>query len=302
VSAQPLPEQRINIVAPAAAGTATDQLTRLLGQHLKQHWGQTIAIDNKPGAAGTVGTQAVARSQPDGQTLLLSASTFAINAVLYPGAGYDPVADFAPVAKIAVCELVLAVTPALKVRSVADYLELARARPGKMTFASPGVGSPQHLFMEQFALVTGTRLLHLPARDSDAAVQDVVEGRAGAMAMQLHTALELERFAKLKLLAICGPRRSPRAIDVPILAEEGVKGFAAGLWYGLFAPAKTPADVVKKLNAGMSEILKIAAVDSGLRELGLNPAGGSPEALAALLRDELVRWRKVVRATGIKPQ
>ena len=300
--AQGLSERPITIVVPFTAGTGMDILARLLGEQLRARWNQPVIVDNKPGASGGIGTVAAARAAPDGHTLMMTANTFVTNVPLYPNIGYDPVADFAPVVKVATGDLVLVVHPDLKITTTAAFLERARAQPGGLKYASPRVGTPQHLFMEMFKLTTRIDVLHVPYRGSAGAVQDVVAGHVPAMVMPLHTALPLERGGKIKLLAIGGARRSPLAGDVPTLAEEGVTGFSVDLWYGLFAPARTPAEVIAKLNAEVNTILERDPVPATLREQGLIPAGGAPEALAALVRADLAKWQKAIPDAGIKAE
>ncbi|TWS96357.1 tripartite tricarboxylate transporter substrate binding protein [Reyranella sp. CPCC 100927] len=300
--AQGLSDRPITIVVPFTAGTGIDILARLVGEHLRQRWDQPVVIDNKPGASGSIGTQTVARATPDGHTLMMTANTFVTNVPLYPNIGYDPVADFTPIAKAATGDLVLTVNPALKINAVAGFLQRARAEPGTMKYASPGVGTPQHLFMELFKLATKIDVVHVPYRGSAGAVQDVVAGHVGTMVMPLHTALPLERTAKIKLLAIGSDKRSPQANDVPTLMEEGITGFNVDLWYGLFAPARMPADLVARLNSEVNAILALDPVKAALREQGLVPAGGPPQPLAALVRADLAKWQKVIRDANIKPE
>jgi len=300
--AQGLSDRPITIIVPFTAGTGIDILARLVGEHLRQRWNQPMVVDNKPGASGSIGTQAAARAVPDGHTLMMTANTFVTNVPLYPNIGYDPVNDFAPIARIATGDLVLAVNPAVKATSVAAFLQLARAQPGAMKYASPGIGTPQHLFMELFKLATRIDVVHVPYRGSAGAVQDVVAGHVGTMVMPLHTALPLERTGKIRLLAIGSERRSPLATDVPTLAEEGIAGFRVDLWYGLFAPARTPADVLARLNAEVNAILALDSVKTTLREQGLTPAGGPPEPLASLVRADLAKWQKAIHDANIKPE
>ena len=300
--AQGLSDRPITIVVPFTSGTGIDILARLVGEHLRQRWNQPVVIDNKPGASGSIGTQTAARAAPDGHTLMMTANTFVTNVPLYPNIGYDPVNDFAPIAKIATGDLVLTVNPAVKAMSVAAFLQLARAQPGAMKYASPGIGTPQHLFMELFKLATKIDVLHVPYRGSAGAVQDVVAGHVGIMVMPLHTALPLERTGKIRLLAIGSERRSPLATDVPTLVEEGISGFHVDLWYGLFAPARTPADVLARLNAEVNAILALDAVKGTLHEQGLTPAGGPPDSLASLVRIDLAKWQKAIHDANIKPE
>ncbi len=300
--AQGLSDRPITIIVPFTAGTGIDILARLVGEHLRQRWNQPMVVDNKPGASGSIGTQAAARAVPDGHTLMMTANTFVTNVPLYPNIGYDPVNDFAPIARIATGDLVLAVNPAVKATSVAAFLQLARAQPGAMKYASPGIGTPQHLFMELFKLATRIDVVHVPYRGSAGAVLDVVAGHVGTMVMPLHTALPLERTGKIRLLAIGSERRSPLATDVPTLAEEGIAGFRVDLWYGLFAPARTPADVLARLNAEVNAILALDSVKTTLREQGLTPAGGPPEPLASLVRADLAKWQKAIHDANIKPE
>jgi tripartite-type tricarboxylate transporter receptor subunit TctC len=300
--AQGLSDRPITIVVPFTAGTGMDILARLVGEHLRGRWNQPVIVDNKPGASGSIGTQTAARAAPDGHTLMMTANTFVTNVPLYPHVGYDPAADFAPVVKVATGDLVLVAHPDLKVNSTTAFLERARGQPGALKYASPGVGTPQHLFMELFKLSAKIDVVHVPYRGSAGAVQDVVAGHVPAMVMPLHTALPLERAGKIKLLAIGGARRSPLANDVPTLVEEGIAGFHVDLWYGLFAPARTPAEVLARLNAEVNAILALDTVRATLREQGLTAAGGPPEALTALVTADLAKWRQAIQDAGIKAE
>lgn len=300
--AQGLSDRAITIIVPFTAGTGMDILARLVGEHLRQRWTQPVVIDNKPGASGSIGTQTAARAAPDGHTLMMTANTFVTNVPLYPNIGYDPVNDFTPVAKVATGDLVLVVNPEVKATSTAAFLQLVRAQPGGLKYASPGVGTPQHLFMELFKLAARIDVVHVPYRGSAGAVQDVVAGHVGCMVMPLHTALPLERTGKVRLLAIGGNRRSPLATDVPTLAEDGIAGFNVDLWYGLFGPAKMPAELVAKFNQEVNATLALDQVKATLREQGLMSAGGPPGSLATLVAADLAKWRKVIKDANIKPE
>jgi tripartite-type tricarboxylate transporter receptor subunit TctC len=297
--AQGLSANPITIVVPFTPGTGIDILARAVGDRLRARWNQPVVIDNKPGASGNIGAQAVARAAADGHTLLMTVNAFVMNPHLYKQVPYDPVANFAPIVKVATGDLVLVAHPSLNVADTRALAEAAKAVGGKIDYASPGIGTPQHLAMELFKQKAGVSLNHVPYRGSAGAVQDVVAGHVKAMFMPVHTALPFARNNQIKVLAIGGAKRSPQAPDVPTLAEAGFPGVEVDLWYGLLAPSGTPAATVAKLNAEVNEILSEPALLETLRAQGLIAVGGTPVDFARLIAADLTKWGAVVKAANI---
>jgi tripartite-type tricarboxylate transporter receptor subunit TctC len=298
-AAQKLSDRAILMVVPFTAGTGIDIVARIVGDELQQRWGQTVTIENKPGASGNIGTQYAASRPPDGHTLMMTVNTFVMNVSLFKSIPYDPQKSFAPIAEVAVGALALAVHPSVPAQTVRELVALAKANPGKIDYASPGRGTPQHLAMELFKLTAGVDLVHVPYSGSAGAVRDLVGGHVGAMFIPLHTVLPLAGDKQVRLLAVGSEQRSPRAPEVPTFVEEGLTGIDIDLWYGLLAPAGTPADIVARYNAAVNEILASAKVREDLGKQGLSTRGGPPEQLARLIADDQARWAKVVKDAGI---
>ena len=292
----------ITIVVPYTPGTGIDILARLLGEELQKRWGQSVVVENKPGASGNIGTQQVARSAPDGHTLLMAANTFVMNASLFKSVPYDPQTSFAPIAEVATGSIALVVHPSLAATNVRELIADAKARPGQINYASPGRGTPQHLTMELFKLTAGVSLTHVPYSGSAGAVRDLVGGHVGAMFLPLHTALPLVADKQIRLLALGGSRRSALAPDTPTLEEQGVAGFDVDLWYALLAPAGMSTELVGRYNAEINDILKQPAVSDALAKQGLQARGGTPARLAEMMASDQPRWAKVVKDAGIAPE
>lgn len=297
--AQGLGSNPITIVVPFTPGTGIDILARAIGDRLRARWNQPVVADNKPGASGNIGAQAVARAAPDGHTLLMTVNAFVMNPHLYKQVPYDPVANFTPIIEVATGDLVLVTHPSLGVTNVKGLVAAAQAAGGKVDYASPGVGTPQHLAMELFKQKAGVSLNHVPYRGSAGAVQDVVAGHVKVMFMPVHTAMPFARNSQINVLAIGSAKRSPQAPDVPTLAEAGFIGTEVDLWYGLLAPSGTPAEIVSKLNAEVNQILHEPALVETLRAQGLVAVGGTPADFAKLIAADLARWGEVVKAAKI---
>jgi tripartite-type tricarboxylate transporter receptor subunit TctC len=297
--AQRLSDRTIFIVVPFTPGTGIDVLARIVGEELRQRWNQAVVIENKPGASGNIGTQAASRAEPDGHTIMMTVNTFVMNASLFKSLPYDPVKSFEPIIEVATGAVALAVHPSVPAKSVKELIAEAKAKPGEITYASPGRGTPQHLAMELFKLTAGVDLKHVPYTGSAGAVKDVLGGHIKAMFIPVHTVLPLAQDNQVRALAIGSDRRSPMAPNVPTLAEEGVTGFEVDLWYGLFAPAGTPKEITQRYNATVNEILATPKVKEALEKQGLVPIGGAPERLRDLVAKDLTRWAKVVKEAGI---
>ena len=297
--AQAYPARPVRIIVPFTPGTGIDILARTAGQKLSERWAHGVVIDNRPGASGNIGNDAVAKSAPDGYTLMVTANTFVIAPALSKALPFDPVRDFAPVTKMATGSMVLAVHPALPVATAAALIKLAKARPGEINYASPGSGTPQHMAAELFKLVAGVRMEHVPYKGSAGAVNDLIGGQVPVMFLPLHTALPFAQAGRLKLLAQSGARRSAVAPDCPTFDEAGTRGVNVEFWYGMLAPGATPNDIIAKLNAEVAAVLRLTDVRDGLRRQGLEPVTGTPEQFAQLIRSDLARWAGVVKDARI---
>jgi tripartite-type tricarboxylate transporter receptor subunit TctC len=301
LAAEKLSDRPITIVVPFTAGTGIDILARIVGDELQQRWGQAVTIENKPGASGNIGSQYAATRAPDGHTIMMTVNTFVMNVSLFKSVPYDPQKSFAPIAEVAVGALALAVHPSLAASSAQALVALAKANPGKITYASPGRGTPQHLAMELLKLTAQIDLVHVPYSGSAGAVRDLVGGHVGAMFIPLHTVLPLARDQQLRLLAVGSDVRSALAPEVPTFAEEGLAGINIDLWYALLAPVDTPADIIGRDNEVVNEILKTPKVRQSLAMQGLSARGGAPAELAQLISSDMARWAKVVKDAKIAP-
>jgi tripartite-type tricarboxylate transporter receptor subunit TctC len=296
------PNKPIKLIVPFTPGTGIDILARTLGQRMGDDWKIGVVVDNRPGASGNIGTEAVAKAPPDGYTLLMTASTIVLNRSLFKSIPYDPVKDFAPVAPLAIGRLALVTHPSVNAKTVKELIAFAKANPGKLFYGSPGNGTPHHLAMEQFKAATGIDIVHVPYKGTAGAVQDVVGGQIGVMFLPVHVALPLAEAGKLNMLAAGGSQRASATPNVPSLAEAaGVRDIDTDIWYALYAPAQTPRDIVTKLNGELNAVLKNADVTETLMKQGLQPTGGTPDQLEQLTRSDLERWAKVVRDAKIQP-
>lgn len=291
-------EGPVSLIVPYTPGTGPDILARLLAPVL-QRLGAPVVVENRAGASGNIGTQAVARAAPDGRTLMVQVNTFVMNPSLFRQVPYDPIGSFSPITLLTTGDLVLAVHPETAAATPGAFAELARARAGGLDYASPGVGTPQHLAMELFRLTAGVAMNHVPYRGSAPAVQDLIAGRVAAMVLPLHTALPLAADGRVRLLAVGSPQRAAAAPDVQTMAEAGFPEVAVDLWYGLFGPAGLPAERVRALHAAIGAWLAEPATAGQLRAQGMTPVGGGPDALAALVKRDLERWAAVIRRAGI---
>ena len=299
--AQAWPAKPIKWVVPFAPGGTTDILARTVGEKLAQALGQPVIIENKPGAGGGVGAELVARAAPDGYTIMGGTiSTHAINASLYKNLPYDPVKDFVPIVLLARVPNMLVVNPDVPAKNVAELIVLLKANPGKYTFASSGNGTSQHLSGELFKSMSGTDMQHIPYKGSPPALQDVMGGQVTMTFDNITTAWPLAKSGKLRALAVTTATRSSIAPDVPTLAESGLPGFEVGSWQGVFAPAGTPPDIVRRLNAEIVRILGLPDVKEKLAGLGAELVGNTPEEFAVLVKAEVVKWADVVRKSGAK--
>jgi tripartite-type tricarboxylate transporter receptor subunit TctC len=295
------PERPIRLIVPFAAGGAVDSVARVLGKALSANLGGSIVIDNRGGAGGVIGMEAVAHAPADGYTLLLSHSGFAAMPGLYRDLPFDPARDFAGVVTAASGAYVLAVNSAEPFTSVADLIVYAKANPGRLTYGSAGAGSIIHLAGEFFKRTAAVELVHVPYKGAAPAITDLVGGQIRMMFAPAVNALPLAASGKLRALAVTSARRSRLAPDLPTVAESGLPGFEVTGWYGLAAPAATAAAAVARLNAEINRALASAETVEQLRQQGLEPVGDTPEQASAWIRTEVAQWTKVIRDAGIKP-
>ena len=299
-SAQQYPSRTVHVIVPFTPGTGADILARLLGPRLAERWNVAVVTDNKAGATGNIGADFVAKSAPDGHTLLFVATSFGTTPALVR-VPFDPVKSFTPVALIATSGLVVVVNPQLPARSVRDLVELAGREPGKLHYSSPGNGGPQHLAMELLKLETGMNIVHVPYKGAAGALADVVGGHVQATIAALQTAQPQIAAGKLRGVGVMSAERSQAFPEVPTLREQGLPDLEVETWYGAFAPAGTPAAAVSKINTDLNALLAEESIKAFLAKQGMSPAGGAPERLGELLKSELARWSRVVKAAGIKP-
>ena len=296
------PARNVRVIVPFTPGTGIDILARTLGTKLAERWKTAVVVDNRPGASGNIGTEAVAKSAADGYTLLMTASTIVTNRGFFKTMPYDAVRDFTPVMPLALGSLGFVTHPSLPVKSVREFVNLAKARPGEINYASPGNGTPHHLAMELFKQRTGIDVKHIPYKGTGPAVADLLGGHVTVMFLPIHVALPHVQAAKLRLLAAGGSRRAAATPNVPSLAEAaGIRDIDVDIWYALYAPAGTPAPVILRLNSDVSALLRDTDTSETLAKQGLTPTGGAPDDLARLTRTDLDRWLKVVRDARIQP-
>jgi tripartite-type tricarboxylate transporter receptor subunit TctC len=300
-SAQDYPTKSIRLIVPFGPGGPRDVQARLIGAHLTKVWGQTLIVDNRGGANGIIGTELAARADADGYTLLMISAGFAVNATLYPKLPYDSLRDFAPVAPLSTGPGMVVVTPSLAVKSIAELIDAARAHRVELFYASAGTGSPSHLAGELFRLMTRVDMAHVPYKGMAAGITDVVAGRVPMSIPTIPGALPLARSGKLRALAVTGEKRSPAVPEIPTVAEAGVPGYAASNWYGIAVPARTPAQIIARLNQQLTIALSAADTRERMFDIGMEPMTGSSVRFADFVKAEIVKWAKVVRATGLKP-
>jgi tripartite-type tricarboxylate transporter receptor subunit TctC len=301
-SAQPnYPAKAIRYVVPFPAGGPLDIAARAIGQELGKSWSQPVIIDNRPGAGGNIGADLVAKAPADGYTILMGAvSTHAINVTLYAKLPYDPVRDFAPVTLITSVPNVLVLHPSVPAKNVAELIALAKARPGQLNFASGSTGSAGHLAGELFKTMARVDMVHIPYKGAAPAVIDLLAGHVSLMFDNLSSALPNIKAARVRALAVTTLKRSPLLPQLPTISEAGLKGFDISTWFGIFAPAGTPPDIVAKLNAEAVRILNTPDMKERLLTLGAEPVGNRPDEFAAFVKLEIQKYAKVIKAAGAK--
>ncbi len=299
--AQAYPTRPVRWIVAAAAGNPTDILARLIGQGLSERLGQPIVIENRPGAGGNIGTEAVVRSAPDGYTLLMIAPSNMVNATLYDTLNYNFIRDIAPVASIWRVANVLVVTQSFPARTVPEFIAYAKANPGKINFASPGIGTATHMSGELFKMMAGVNIVHVPYRGNALALSDLISGQVQAIFDGIPTSIEYIRAGKLRALGVTAATRSELLLDIPTLGEF-LPGYEASAKMGVGAPRNTPAEIVEKLNSAISAVLANPTIKTRLAELGGSVISGSPADFGKLIADETEKWAKVVKFSGAKPE
>lgn len=301
VLAQNYPTKPIRMIVPFPPGGTTDILARVAGQKITEAFGQQVIVDNRPGAGGNIGTELVAKSAPDGYTLLTDpGSTLTINPSLYAKLPYDVLKDFAPVTIIAAVPNLLVVHPSLPVKSVRDLIILAKARPGQLNYASTGAGQSTHLSMELFKTMAGINVVHIPYKGSSPALADLLGGQVSLMFDNMPSSLPHVKAGKLRALAVSTLKRSPAMPQLPTVAESGLPGFEVSVWFGVLAPAGTSRDIVSKLNSAIVKSLQSPDVRERLAGQGAEAIGNTPEQFTAQMQRDLVKWAKVVKDSGVK--
>ena len=298
--AQDYPNKPIRFITGYTPGSASDILARMLGQKLSEAWAQQVVVDNRPGAGGTIASATAAKTLPDGYTILLIAANYVICATLYPNLPFDPVKDFTAVGQVSTSPLVLVVIPSLAVKSAAEFIALAKARPGQLSYGSSGNGSTPHLAVELLKTVAGLDIVHVPYKGIAPAFPDLLSGNIQMMFATIAPVAPLIKSGRLKALAVSSATRSIAAPDIPSLSET-LPGFEAATWYGVLAPAGTPEKIVKKLNTALLKIPQIPDARKWMIDAGHEPVGSNSHEFAALVRSEIVKWAGVVKTSGARP-
>jgi tripartite-type tricarboxylate transporter receptor subunit TctC len=299
--AQSYPDKSIRLIVPYAPGGATDIIGRATAEELTKTLGQPVVVDNRPGAGANLGSEMAAKSAPDGYTVLVSASSLhGITPFLYTKLNYDPNKDLAPVIVLAQFSNVLVVNPTVKANSVQELIALAKANPGKLTCASSGAGSSIHMSCEMFKHMLGLDITHVPYKGSAPAVTDLIGGQVDMMFDNIPSSISHIRAGKLRALATTGAKRAASLPDLQTLDESGVKGYLSGAWFGLVVPTGTPPAIIARLNADGQKAVQSAAFVKRMNDLGYEIVGGTPEQMAAMIKDEYERWGPIVKASGAK--
>jgi len=295
------PSKPITLVAAFGPGSASDTICRVIAQPLSAALNESVIVENRPGAGGMIGVDYVAKSVPDGHTLVIGAlGPLAMNPALYPKTPFDPVKDFAAVSLLATGPVVIAVHPSIPAHDIKELVEFARKRPGQLNFGSPGVGSSPHLTGELFKLITKTNIVHVPYKGNAEAITDLIGGQLSMVFTGVPPVVPLAKAGKVRLLATTGKERMANLPDVPTIKEAGITGADVLIWYGVVAPAGTPKDVIVRLNREIVKAMNTPDVRDKFAQQGVDPAASTPEEFAEFIRTEVARWGKVIRTAGIK--
>ena len=300
--AQTYPARPIRLVVPSSPGGGADVTARLISPGLSERLRQQVVVENRPGAGTMIGGEVVARSAPDGYTLLLATAPLAINPAMYKKVPYDALRDFAPVTQVVALPNILVAHPSLPVKTVKQLIAFAHARPGELNFASAGVGTAPHLFMELFLNMAKLKLVHVPYKGAGPGVIDLIAGHVAIMTPTIFAALGHVRSGRLRGLGVTSAKRASGAPQIPTIAEAGVPGYEASNWFGVSAPAGTPRDILNLLQSHIARILQQPDIRTRTSAGGAEPVGSTPEEFAAYIRAETAKWGKVVRSAGIRPE
>ena len=300
VQAQSFPNKAVRLVVPFAAGGSTDIIGRTVGQKLSEMWGQPVVVDNRPGGSTVIGTDAVAKSAPDGHTLLITPAPFTIVPSLIAKLPYDPARDFEPITLINTTPLVVVVNPGVPAKTMKELISLAKRNPGALNYGSSGSGGSNHLAGELFNAMAGVKMVHIPYKGNAPALTDLVGGHVDVVFNGLTSAMPLIKSGKLRALAVTSLTRAGALPGMPTLDEAGLKGFQAVAWNGLTAPARTPKEVIARINADVLKVIRSPELVERLRSEGSDPVGNTPAQYSAFLRDEIAKWGKVIKFAGVK--
>lgn len=299
--AQPYPSKPVRIIVPYTPGGSNDVLGRVVAKYLQETLKQPFIIENKPGASGQIGAEAGAKAAPDGYTLLVAPNdVMTVTPHLYPQGPYDPVNDFEPIGTLGTVPIALVVNASSPYKSVAELIAAGKVKPAKLTYASSGSGGPQHMSAELFSLLTGVKMVHVPYKGNAPAITDLLGGQVDLLFSPINSALPHIKGGKLRALAIASDKRIGYLPDVPTLAEAGVPGYKSEIWIGLYAPAKTPKDIIDKLSAELTRMQAQPETKQQLNAQGIEPLTMSPQQVESMVKSDLARWKKVVQETGVK--
>lgn len=299
--AQSFPSKPIRLVVPFQAGGGNDLLARIISQKFLEKWGQPVIVDNRPGAGGNVGADFVAKAAPDGHTILLATNTLTMNPFIFAKMPFDTQKDFAPVAMLATTPFYVVVNNNLPVKNILELVAYAKANPGKLSYATPGIGTPHHLGTELFKSMTGTYMVHVPYKGSIPALTDVIGGQVQVMWATVNVALPMVTSGKVRGLALAEPKRTASLKDVPVVAET-IPGYEVSAWYGIFAPSATPPSIVQQMSAELQHIFQQPDVQARLLPLGYEMSIGNAEQTRVIVANDLDKWGKLVKTVGIKPE
>jgi tripartite-type tricarboxylate transporter receptor subunit TctC len=302
VHAQGYPNKPIRIVVPYPPGGFNDTLARTVGQKLNDAWGQPVVVDNKPGGGTLIGTDAVAKASPDGYTLLITPFAFAVNPSIFKKLPYDPLKDFAPITLAAATPNLLVANASVPFNSLKELIASAKAKPGRLSYASTGTGSSNHLSMEKFKQMAGVDIVHVPYKGSAPAVTDLIGGQVDLMFDNIPNVLPHVKAGKLKVLAVTSPKRSSHVPEVPTVIEGGVPGYEVSVWFGIAAPAGTPEPIITKLNTEIVKVLNLPDVKEKFAAQGVDVVGSTPAEFAAHIKSQMATWDKVVKDAGVTPE
>ncbi|MCC7081622.1 MAG: tripartite tricarboxylate transporter substrate binding protein [Burkholderiales bacterium] len=299
-SAQPYPAKPVRLIVPFAPGGGTDIIARLVGQQLGQDWRQTVVVDNRGGSGGIIGTKLATEAAPDGYTLVLCSLGVSYAPALYPDLPFDPLKDLAPVSRVAQQPFVYAVVPSLGVNSMKELIALAKAAPGSIRYGSGGAGGSSHLGTELLKVMAGIDMQHIPYKGTGPALTAMLGGEIQVQLIGISSVVPYLKSGRIKALAVSGAKRSAAAPGIPTVAESGVPGYAFDVWYGMLFPAGTPRALVRKVSADINSALREPTLAQRFTTLGVEAAGTTPEEFARILREEIAKWRKVVKQANIR--